>query len=266
MACMSTRSITPTKCSSWPIGIWIGTGLAPRRSRMDSTAAKKFAPVRSILLMNAIRGTLYLSAWRQTVSDSRLDAGDGVEDGDRAVEDAQAALDLDREVHVPGRIDDVDAMVTPDRRRGSRGDRDAALLLLRHPVHRRRAVVDLADLVVRPGSRGSVSRRGLARIDVGHDPDVPERDRARWRLFPWRSKMCPILAATSGSAQSLVGLRHPVDVVFPLERSCPDSCSVHDLVGELTFMPFSRRSRAYVTSQRTASVRARRCGTSTGTW
>ena len=36
---------------------------------MDCTAAKKFAPVRSILLMNAIRGTLYLSACRQTVSD-----------------------------------------------------------------------------------------------------------------------------------------------------------------------------------------------------
>ena len=46
--------------SSWPIGIWIGTGFAPRRSRIDCTAAKKFAPVRSILLMNAIRGTLVL--------------------------------------------------------------------------------------------------------------------------------------------------------------------------------------------------------------
>ena len=30
---------------------------------------KKFAPTRSILLMNAMRGTLYLLAWRQTVSD-----------------------------------------------------------------------------------------------------------------------------------------------------------------------------------------------------
>ena len=105
----------------------------------------------------------------------RLDAGDRVEDGDRAVEDAQAALDLDREVHVPGRIDDVDAMVTPERRRGSRRDRDAALLLLRHPVHRRGALVDLAHLV---GAAGVVEdplgRRGLARIDVGHDPDVPD--------------------------------------------------------------------------------------------
>ena len=40
----------------------------------------------------------------------RLDAGDGVEDDDPAVEHAEAPLDLDREVDVAGRIDDVDAM------------------------------------------------------------------------------------------------------------------------------------------------------------
>ena len=44
-------------------------GLALRRVRIVSTAWSKSAPGRSILLMNAIRGTLYLSAWRQTVSD-----------------------------------------------------------------------------------------------------------------------------------------------------------------------------------------------------
>ena len=36
---------------------------------MLSTALSKCAPMRSILLMNAMRGTRYLSAWRQTVSD-----------------------------------------------------------------------------------------------------------------------------------------------------------------------------------------------------
>ena len=34
-----------------------------------STQRKKSAPIRSILLMKQIRGTRYLSAWRQTVSD-----------------------------------------------------------------------------------------------------------------------------------------------------------------------------------------------------
>ena len=105
----------------------------------------------------------------------RLHACDGVEHGDGAVEDAQAALDLDRKVHVAGRIDDVDAMVAPERRRGSRRDRDAPLLLLGHPVHRRGALVHLAHLV---GAAGVVEdplgRRRLARVDVGHDPDVAD--------------------------------------------------------------------------------------------
>ena len=105
----------------------------------------------------------------------RLDAGDRVEDGDRAVEDAQASLDLHRKVHVPGRIDNVDAKVAPERRRRSRRDRDPALLLLRHPVHDGSALVDLAHLV---GAAGVVEdplgRRGLARVDVGHDPDVAD--------------------------------------------------------------------------------------------
>ena len=113
----------------------------------------------------------------------RLDAGDGVEQRDRAVEHAQRALDLDGEVHVAGRVDDVDAVVGPlAGRRGGR-DRDAALLLLLHPVHRGRALVDLAHLVGAAGVvEDALGRRGLARVDVGHDPDVPgllERELAR---------------------------------------------------------------------------------------
>ena len=105
----------------------------------------------------------------------RLHARDGVEHGDCAVEDAQRALDLDSEVHVPGSIDDVDAMVAPERRRRRRRDGDAALLLLRHPVHRRGALVHLAELVRAAGVvEDALGRRGLARVDVGHDPDVAD--------------------------------------------------------------------------------------------
>ena len=103
----------------------------------------------------------------------RLDAGDGVEDGNRAVEDAQAPLHLDGKVHVPGRIDNVDTKIAPEGRCRSRRDRDATLLLLRHPVHDRCALVDLAHLV---GAAGVVEdplrRRRLAGVDVRHDPDV----------------------------------------------------------------------------------------------
>ncbi len=105
----------------------------------------------------------------------RLDAGHGVEQGDGAVEHAQRALDLDGEVHVPGRVDDVDATVAPEAGGGGRRDRDAALLLLHHPVHRRGALVHLTHLV---GAAGVVEDplggRRLAGVDVRHDADVPD--------------------------------------------------------------------------------------------
>ena len=103
-----------------------------------------------------------------------LDTGHAVEDHDRAVEHAEAALDLDREVHVPGRIDDVDAMVVPEAGRCSRGDRDPALLLLGHPVHGGRALMDLAELVdLLRVEEDPLGDGGLARVDMGDDSDVP---------------------------------------------------------------------------------------------
>ena len=103
----------------------------------------------------------------------RLDAGDGVEDGDGAVEHAQRALDLDGEVDVAGRVDDVDAVVAPDGGGRGRRDRDAALLLLLHPVHHGSALVDLTHLVGAAGvEEDALSRRRLTGVDVRHDPDV----------------------------------------------------------------------------------------------
>ena len=142
----------------------------------------------------------------------RLDAGDRVEDGNRAVEDAEAPLHLDGKVHVPGRIDDVDPMIAPLRGRRRRRDRDAALLLLRHPVHRRGALVHLAHLV---GAAGVVEdplgRRRLARVDVGHDPDVPDA------VQPDGCRYGAHLPVTSGSA------RRPCSPA-PSGRCRPSSC------------------------------------------
>ena len=56
------RSTTPLNWSSAPIGITTGQGLPFRRVFIWSTTLKKLAPVRSILLTNAMRGTLYLLA------------------------------------------------------------------------------------------------------------------------------------------------------------------------------------------------------------
>ena len=104
----------------------------------------------------------------------RLDTRDPVEDDDRAIEHAEAPLDLDREVHVPGRIDDVDAMVAPVRRCRRSGDRDSPLLLLGHPVHGRGAFVDLADLVdLLRVEEDPLGHGRLAGVDMRDDSNVP---------------------------------------------------------------------------------------------
>src|SRR5690606_735143 len=85
----------------------------------------------------------------------RLNAGRSAQYDGRAVEYAERTLYFDREVNVAGGIDDVDAMLIelhvhafPEARRGSGGNRDATLLLLLHPVHRRSAFMHFAELVV----------------------------------------------------------------------------------------------------------------------
>jgi hypothetical protein len=116
-----------------------------------------------------------------------LDTGDTVEHRDGTVEDAQRPLDLDREVDVAGRVDDVDLVVAPEGGRRGRCDRDAALLLLDHPVHGGGALVDLTDLVG-PARviEDALGRCRLARVDVGHDADVAglvEGVGALWHRF-----------------------------------------------------------------------------------
>ena len=68
-AFISTKSITPTKFASDPIGICNTAGLASNLSIIDSTSKSKSAPVLSNLLTKHILGTLYLSACLHTVSD-----------------------------------------------------------------------------------------------------------------------------------------------------------------------------------------------------
>ena len=102
-----------------------------------------------------------------------LDAGDSIEDGDGSVENAKGPLDLDGEVDVAGSVDDVDPGVAPTAGRRSRRDGDPALLLLDHPVHDGATLVDLADLVgAARVVQDALGGRRLARVDMGHDPDV----------------------------------------------------------------------------------------------
>ena len=61
-AFISTKSITPTKFSSAPIGMCSTAGFASSLSTIDCTSKSKSAPVLSSLFTKQILGTLYLSA------------------------------------------------------------------------------------------------------------------------------------------------------------------------------------------------------------
>src|SRR5262249_18262900 len=103
----------------------------------------------------------------------RFDAFLGVEHGDRTIQHAQAALDFGREIDVPGRVDQVDRVILPRARDGSREDRDAALLLLLVEVRDGRAVIDFADLVRAAGvKKDSLGGGRLAGVDVCRNTDI----------------------------------------------------------------------------------------------
>src|SRR5581483_7263821 len=144
----------------------------------------------------------------------RLHAGDRVEDGDGAVEHAQAALDLDREVHVSGCVYDVDRVVAPLGGRRGRRDRDPALLLLDHPVHGRGALVDLTHLVdAARVEQDPLGRRRLARVDVRHDPDVSDLVDGDGTFLHLQ---CHVHLSVPEVRERFVALGHPVGLLFAL--------------------------------------------------
>ena len=104
--------MTPRKSLSAPIGSWTTAGRveavldhvdAAVEVGADAVHLVDEAQPRHVVLVGLAPHRLGL----------RLHAGDRVEHRDRAVEDAQRALDLDREVDVAGRVDDVDPAVAP---------------------------------------------------------------------------------------------------------------------------------------------------------
>ena len=96
----------------------------------------------------------------------------------RTVKNAERTLHLHREINVPRRIYDVYlirlTIVLPERRGRSRCNRYSPLLLLLHPVHRRRTLVRLAYLVrLTRIVQYALRRRRLPSIDMRHYPYVP---------------------------------------------------------------------------------------------
>jgi len=103
----------------------------------------------------------------------RLHAGNCVEHRYRAIQHAQAALHFSREIHVAGRIDNVDLDVAPFAGGGSRRNRNAALLLLLHPIHGGSALMDFAQFMGTPRViKDALGRGGLTGIDMCGDADI----------------------------------------------------------------------------------------------
>ena len=119
-----------------------GTGAEPLV--ICATTPAKSAPTRSILLMKAIARDLNLSAWCQTVSD----CGSTPPTPQKTTTAPSSTRRLRSTSIVkstwPGCVDQMDLVPVPVERGRRRGDGDAALALLRHPVHLRLTVVDFA--------------------------------------------------------------------------------------------------------------------------
>src|SRR5690242_15911504 len=94
-----------------------------------------------------------------------------------AIENTQRPLHLDVEINVARRIDDIDAMVRviiihpfPETCGGGRGNCNAALLLLLHPVHGRRTVMHFTKLMRYACiKQNAFSGRSFSGIYMRHD-------------------------------------------------------------------------------------------------
>ena len=144
------RSMMPLKSLSAPIGSCSAQACAPSLSMMSATHMIEVRAGLVHLVDEDDARHAVLVALAPDRLGLRLDALVAVEHAYRAVEHAQRALDLDGEVDVAGRVDDVQALAVPEAGRRGRRDRDAALLLLLHQIHGRGAVVHFADLVLLP--------------------------------------------------------------------------------------------------------------------
>ena len=109
---MSTTSTTPWWSRESPIGTCVAAAFRCSFARSASITESGSAPSRSSLLMKAIRGTVVALHLAINGDRLRLHAGDAAQHEDGAIEHAQRALHLNREVDVAGRVDDVD-LVSP---------------------------------------------------------------------------------------------------------------------------------------------------------
>ena len=115
----------------------------------------------------------------------RLHTSHGIEYGHRPIENTQRTLHLSREIHMAGGVNNVDRNVVPGTGCRGRCNRDAALLLLSHPIHGGCAFMDFTDLISATGvKKDTLSSRCFPGINVGHSADVTHS--FQWD-YSWRS-------------------------------------------------------------------------------
>src|SRR5690554_4931933 len=110
----------------------------------------------------------------------RLNAGNAVETGYRAVKHTQRTFNFDSEVNVAWCVDNVNSVLwaltifgIPETGGSSRGNGNTTLLLLLHPVHGGRTFMGLADLVRLARIEQDTFGGGcLASINMGHNADI----------------------------------------------------------------------------------------------
>ena len=164
----------------------------------------------------------------------------------------------------------------PEAGRRGGGDGDAALALLVHPVHRRRALMHLTGPVNAAGvEEDALGRRRLARVDVGDDADVAGLRQRRlgvgrrwsWSRLPYSLRSLRLvvcrravrdrlraarLAADGCDSRSLVAvvregavrLGHAVRIFTALDRRAGVVEGVEQLVGQLLLHRLARRGCA----------------------
>jgi hypothetical protein len=171
---MSSKSTTPEKSDSRPIGSCMATGpVAELLLELIDHAERVGAGAVAFVDEGDAR---HLVAAHLLVDGDGLGlhAAHGAQNQDGAVEHPQGPLHLDGEIDVPGGVDDVDLVPLPLAEGGGRGDGDAALALQLHAVHEGPDAVLALDVV------HGVDALGVKRI-LSVRVVLPE---SMWALMP----------------------------------------------------------------------------------
>ncbi len=89
------------------------------------------------------------------------------------IQNPQCPFNFNGEIHMSGGINNVNPGTLPLAGGHCRSDGDSPILLILHPVHDSLSIMHFSDLVGFSGIiENPFSDRGLARINVGHNPYI----------------------------------------------------------------------------------------------